>query len=310
MRGPGRPLGWALVLCYALLAGGPLGCRSTPPQAAARDARILDAAPRDAAGPGDAAAPDASDLDASGPDSAPPDATGDASAPDGARRDAQPLDAATVDAAPGDATTDRAPARYLALGDSYTIGERVAPGQRWPVQLANRLRTAGVPIDPPEIIARTGWDVGQLMRAVEAAAPAPDAALVSLLIGVNDQFRGGSAAAYQPAFRAALAQAIALAGDPCRVVVLSIPDYGFTPFGRGDQPRISAALDAFNAVNRSETLAAGARYVDIVAVSRQGLADPALVAADGLHPSGAQYAAWAEQAQPAAALALAGCPDR
>jgi lysophospholipase L1-like esterase len=184
-------------------------------------------------------------------------------------------------------------ARYLALGDSYTIGESVDPAQRWPVQLAQALD-----LPPPTIIARTGWSVAQLDAAMDRVLLLDDYDLVTLLIGVNDQFRGGTIEAYRPAFRGMLARAIGLAGDPCRVVVLSIPDYGNTPFGQPRAEAIGAAIDAFNQVNREETERAGAEYVDITAISRE--ADPALVAADGLHPSGAQYRRWMLEALPTA----------
>jgi lysophospholipase L1-like esterase len=137
---------------------------------------------------------------------------------------------------------------------------------------------------------------------------------VTLLIGVNDQYRGGDAESYRAAFAGMLMRAVALAGGrPGHVVVLSIPDWGATPFARdsGRNPaQISAAIDAFNAVNRQETLAAGAAYVDITPLSRRAGSDPALLAADGLHYSGSEYAEWARQALPAAAAALSAAPSQ
>lgn len=187
--------------------------------------------------------------------------------------------------------------RYLALGDSFTIGEAVDPSQRYPVWLADALD-----LPPPIIVARTGWTVSELDAGMDRADLAGPYDLVSLLIGVNDQFRGGSADAYRQPFRAMLQRAIELAGDPCKVVVLSIPDYGNTPIGER-YAGVGEDIDAFNQVSREETEAAGARYVSVTEISR--LPDDGLVARDGLHPSGAQYFRWARAAFPVAQAALA-----
>jgi lysophospholipase L1-like esterase len=203
-----------------------------------------------------------------------------------------------------------AAARYLALGDSYTIGEAIAAGGRWPVQLAALLRQGGAAVGEPEIVARTGWTTTELAAGIDAAAPRGPFALVSLLIGVNEQYRGGRPEDYRADFAAMLRRAIAFAGgEPGRVIVLSIPDWSVTPFavrGGRDLPRIAGEIRQFNAINREETARAGARYVDITAVSERALGDPALLAADGLHPSAAMYAEWARLALPAARAALAG----
>jgi lysophospholipase L1-like esterase len=200
--------------------------------------------------------------------------------------------------------------RYLALGDSYTIGESVAEAERWPVQLAALLRERGVGIAEPEIVARTGWTVRELEAGIDAADPHGPYELVTLLIGVNDQYRGGAPEAYRTDFAALLKRAVGFAGGrPERVVVLSIPDWGVTPFaaesGR-DRTRIGAELDRLNRINREETGRTGARYVDVTPVSRQAAGDRALIAPDGLHPAGAMYAEWARLALPAATAALAG----
>ncbi len=188
-------------------------------------------------------------------------------------------------------------ASFLALGDSYTIGQSVAEAERWPTQLAEL-----VGAEAPQIVARTGWTVAELGRGIDEANPTAPQGLVTLLIGVNDQFRGGTPEAYRPAFRATLRRAIGFAGAACRVLVLSIPDYGNTPFGRRRAAQIGAELDAFNAVAEEEVAAMGAAWVSVTEISRE--ADPGLVASDGLHPSGAQYARWAEAAAPAARAAL------
>ena len=194
--------------------------------------------------------------------------------------------------------------RFLALGDSYTIGEGVPAAERWPVRLASALRAESLDVADPETVAETGWTVAELDDGIDAASPAGPYALVTLLVGVNDQYRGGAAEAYRVAFRATLSRAVGFAGGrPGRVVVLAIPDWGVTPFADGrDRAAIAAEVDAFNAVAREETAAAGARWVDVAPVSRdRGAAD---VAPDGLHPSGALYAAWARLALPEARAAL------
>jgi len=192
------------------------------------------------------------------------------------------------------------PLRFLALGDSYTIGESVDPAQRWPIQLAAAIRFAGLNLTDPVIVARTGWTTDELAAAIQADPPAGPYDLVSLLIGVNNQYRGYDLASYRAEFRQLLAQAIEFAGgDTARVIVLSIPDWGVTPFAEGrDRALIAADIDAFNAVNRRESQAAGVRYLDITSTSRQAANHPDLLAADGLHPSGEMYARWVAELLP------------
>jgi lysophospholipase L1-like esterase len=198
------------------------------------------------------------------------------------------------------------PSTYLALGDSYTIGEGVPTESRWPVQLAARLRAEGVPLAEPEILATTGWTTDELSAAMDATVFSPPYALVSLLIGVNNQYRGRDEAGYRTEFAALLARAVALAGGQARhVVVVSIPDWGVTRFARDggrDRAAIAAALDRHNAIARTATLAAGAAFVDITDLSREW---PDELAADGLHPDARQYARWAARIAPVARAALA-----
>jgi lysophospholipase L1-like esterase len=191
---------------------------------------------------------------------------------------------------------------FLALGDSYTIGEGVAAAERWPVQLADRLRAEGRPLADPHIIAQTGWTTDELIAGIETAVLQPPFALVSLLIGVNNQYRGRSRAEYQAQFAGLLQQAITFAGDdPHKVLVLSIPDWGVTPFAAGrDRQQIGADIDAFNAINRAETVRLGGHYIDITPLSRRAATDPSLLAGDGLHPSGKLYTAWVELVLPVA----------
>jgi lysophospholipase L1-like esterase len=192
--------------------------------------------------------------------------------------------------------------RMLSLGDSYTIGESVSSDDRWPVDLAGMLRSNGIDMDDPVIIARTGWTTRDLSAAIDDARPRGPFDLVTLLIGVNDQYRGRSAEDYRPQFRLALSRAMTHAGKrPASVIVISIPDWGVTPHAQGrDRQRIATDIDAFNAVNRQEATAAGTHYVDITGLSRLAGADRGLVAGDGLHPSAAMYLQWARAILPVA----------
>lgn len=197
-------------------------------------------------------------------------------------------------------------ARWLALGDSYTIGEGVAAAERWPMQAAALLRERGVAIADPLIVARTGWTTDELLAGIERESPAGTFALVSLLIGVNNQYRGRDLEEYRTQFVTLLRRAIAFAsGDVRRVIVLSIPDWGVTPYAEGrDRPRIAGEIDRFNEVNREEAARAGARYVDVTPDSRRAASDRDRVAPDGLHPSGAMYASWARLVLPEALAGL------
>ena len=188
--------------------------------------------------------------------------------------------------------------RFIALGDSYTIGESVPEAERWPVQLAGLLREAGIALDEPQIIARTGWTTAELAAAIDNADIAPPYDLVSLLIGVNNQYRGYDQEEYRREFSSLLQTAIALSEAGAEsVIVLSIPDWGATPFAGRDSrgpERISAEIAAFNRINLEETERLGVRYVDIFPLSQQAYNDKSLIAPDGLHPSGAQYRLWAQ----------------
>jgi lysophospholipase L1-like esterase len=209
-----------------------------------------------------------------------------------------------------------APVAYLALGDSYTIGESVAEAGRWPMQLAAMLRAEGIAIDgrdaaDPRIIATTGWTTDELSAAIDAAEPlGSDWGLVSLLIGVNNQYRGRTVDDYAPEFSALLERAIGFAGGRAdRVFVLAIPDWGTTPFaarsGR-DTAAIARELDAYNAAAARICRERGVAFVDIAPVSRARGAEPAMLADDGLHPSAAMYAEWARLALPMVRALLRG----
>ncbi len=191
-------------------------------------------------------------------------------------------------------------ASFLSLGDSYTIGESVPEAERWSVQLAALLRKDGIAVKMPDIIARTGWTTADLTDGIKEARKKKDYKLVSLLIGVNNQYRGQSIERYRTEFRSLLATSVEYAGGRKeRVFVLSTPDWGVSPFGaKSDRSKVAREIDAFNAVAKEECEKAGILYVDITPISRSGLGDPSMFASDGLHFSGKMYGLWAMEALP------------
>lgn len=203
----------------------------------------------------------------------------------------------------------RAQIAYLALGDSYTIGEGVAESDRWPLQLAHALREDGIPLADPHIIATTGWTTDELSAAIDEVEPLGVYGFVSLLIGVNNQYRGRDVGEYTDQFAALLERAIGFAdGRANRVLVLSIPDWGVTQFATlsaGDRAHISGELDAFNAAAQAICAQHGVAFVDTTPVSRVHGAEPAMMAEDGLHPSAAMYVEWIQLALPVARRLLA-----
>jgi lysophospholipase L1-like esterase len=186
--------------------------------------------------------------------------------------------------------------KFLALGDSYTIGESVPAPSRWPLQLTDSLSKRGVDCLEPRIIAKTGWRTDNLMDAIVRAKLKPGYSLVSLLIGVNNLYQGRSVESFAPEFEELLMLAIKLAGgNKSSVFVLSIPDYGYTPFGKSNQEKISVGIDTYNAMCKAISEKAGVAYFSITDISRKGLEEPDLVATDGLHPSEKMYAEWVER---------------
>jgi lysophospholipase L1-like esterase len=188
---------------------------------------------------------------------------------------------------------------YLALGDSYTIGESVAVNQRWPVQLASMLRARGLRLDDPQIIAVTGWTTDELETGMQQAGLERCYGLVSLSIGVNNQYRHRSLRNFRQEYDRLLQRAIDLAGgNKQRVFVLSIPDWSVTPFAKStdrDLGQEAAALAAYNQAKREITEASAVAYFDITPSTQLAAKDTTLLAADGLHPSGKLYALWVEQ---------------
>lgn len=190
---------------------------------------------------------------------------------------------------------------YLALGDSYTIGEQVTASENFPSQVAGMMKNDSVDFQPERIIARTGWTTDELEAGISAANEAEPLRssydFVSLLIGVNNQYRGRTVENYRAEFEALLKKAIRFAGNrPERVVVLSIPDWGVTPFASGrDRELIAKEIDMYNAANKEISEKYNIHYIYITPWTREAATDNSLLAADGLHPSGKEYKRWAQK---------------
>ena len=203
-------------------------------------------------------------------------------------------------------STNAQPLRMLCLGDSYTIGEAVEDFERFPHQAVDLLRDRGFNFDKPRIIATTGWTTDELNKAIDEANIVETYDVVTLLIGVNNQYRGRDLDNYKDEFNLLLQRALLFAGqNPDRVFVLSIPDWGVTPFAATrDAGQIAKEIDAFNEAAEALTRRAGVKYIDITPVSRNAQADPTMLASDGLHPSGKMYGIWAAMLAPFVAQAL------
>jgi lysophospholipase L1-like esterase len=183
---------------------------------------------------------------------------------------------------------------YLALGDSYTVGEAEPQAQSYPYQLIDSLNNNGYKVLHPNVIATTGWTTQDLINAIAASGiSGKKFGFVTLLIGVNDQYQHLSIDVYKQNFTQLLNESIQFAGgDTSKVFVISIPDWGVTPFAQGQDSTIYPQIMAFNAVNLAISKAAGVNYVDVTPVSRTAANDLTLIAPDGLHFSGKMYAEW------------------
>lgn len=192
------------------------------------------------------------------------------------------------------------PITYLALGDSYTIGESIDESSRWPNQLKKKLNQNGVPMQSPLIIARTGWTTDELLAAIESRNLDSTYDYVSLLIGVNNQYRGRSIENFREEFISLLEKSIALSKQKeIGVFVLSIPDWGVTPFASSqNQKQIALEIDAFNAIIKQESASRSIAFFDITPISRQAEQNPSLLANDRLHPSGLMYTQWVDLVVP------------
>ncbi len=190
----------------------------------------------------------------------------------------------------------QSPVRLLALGDSYTIGQSVAPTLRWPVQLSDSLIARGYTLDTQRIIATTGWRTDNLINAIRNQhLESQNYNLVSVLIGVNNQYQGRPFSQYVAEFPALVDSAIRYAGgDKTKVFIVSIPDYAYTPFGQqsSNPGQISSEIDQYNAYAKQIAENQQIAFFNITPISRLGLQHPSYVANDGLHPSGIQYTEW------------------
>ncbi len=190
---------------------------------------------------------------------------------------------------------------YLALGDSYTIGQSVAASENFPNQTVSLLKAQTLDFGPARIVATTGWTTDELARGITEANNSgillSSYNFVSLLIGVNDQYRGRTVDSYKPAFEDLLKKAIHFAGDSAgHVVVISIPDWGVTPFANGrDRDKIAKEIDAYNSASKQIAQRYNVEYIDITPWTREAASDLSLIATDGLHPSGKEYKRWAER---------------
>lgn len=194
----------------------------------------------------------------------------------------------------------RSATSYLALGDSYTIGQSVELQDRWPVQLATALNEKGIPIEDPRIIAKTGWTTDELMSGIDEAQLTTNYDYVSLLIGVNNQYRGRSIENFEDEFIQLLEKAVEFSGNKSdHVFVLSIPDWGVTPFASTrNSEDIGTEIDAFNAVIEHQCRQRNIAYYNITPISRLAFNAPELLASDGLHPSALMYARWVSKVLP------------
>lgn len=186
---------------------------------------------------------------------------------------------------------------YLALGDSYTIGQSVLASENFPRQTVQLLTQQSFNFKEPEIVAKTGWTTDELQNNINSHSFTPSYDVVTLLIGVNNQYRGRAVDTYKPEFESLLRQAIQFAGGKAdHVIVLSIPDWGVTPFAAGrDRDQIATEIDEYNAANKLISENYKVNYIDITPWTREAANDLSLVAADGLHPSAKEYKRWSEK---------------
>ncbi len=210
-----------------------------------------------------------------------------------------------LSAAQGQSITIDRQVGMLALGDSYTIGQSVETWERWPHQFIDALRDLGIEAGYPDYIATTGWTTRRLIQGIRSMLnDDKNYNLVSILIGVNNQYQGIDIASYEPDLRTIIDRALEIAGqDTSRVFILSIPDYAYTPFGEG-KSSISEEIDDYNMIKKEVARDYGIAFIDITPISRLGLGRPSLVALDGLHPSGEQYGEWVKEILPRLQLPL------
>ena len=202
-------------------------------------------------------------------------------------------------ATPGGTDPTDAPINLLALGDSYTVGEQVGKLESWPVQLVRSMRVAGRAVSEPTIVAVSGWATSDLIQALQLTDLESPFDVVTLQIGVNNQFRQGTVVDFEADLAELTKTSIDLVGgDASRVILLSIPDWSVTPFAEGSpKDQIAGEIDEFNAVVRAQAETSGTHFIDITPISRRAENELELVASDGLHPSAKMYAEWVELIQ-------------
>jgi lysophospholipase L1-like esterase len=186
---------------------------------------------------------------------------------------------------------------YLALGDSYTIGESVLESERWPNQLAQELEGTSLGVDTVTIIAKTGWTTAELIEGIKISKNTNQYDLVSLLIGVNNQYRGQSIERFEKELVALIQTAIEYSKTGSKAVFLvSIPDWGVTPFAKDrNRTQIAKEIDAFNAVISKQAKNFKLPFIDITPISKGASSDLSLLAEDQLHPSGKMYNLWVQK---------------
>jgi lysophospholipase L1-like esterase len=194
-----------------------------------------------------------------------------------------------------DSATDTTAISFLALGDSYTIGTGVEESEGWPERLVSSMRQTGFNIDDPVIIARAGWTTGRLLAELDRQPVKRKFDIVSLQIGVNNQYIGQGIATFKRDFEMLLDSCVSLSESGKGVFVLSIPDYGASPFGSANAELIGMEIDAYNAWISEKCNARNIRYYDITDVSRLARENPSLIAPDDLHPSGEMYQLWVNE---------------
>lgn len=192
---------------------------------------------------------------------------------------------------------------YLALGDSYTIGESVLESERFPFQLSNELRSSGYEIKEPLIIAKTGWTTDELFAVLDEKEPIGNFDFVTLLIGVNNQYRGRDAEEFREQFKQLLKRATGYTDSINNLIVVSIPDWGVTPFAidKGRDPQtVGEEIALYNSIKKEEVEKAGAHFVNITDISKEAKNNESLLAEDKLHPSGKMYSLWVGRILPIA----------
>lgn len=189
---------------------------------------------------------------------------------------------------------------YLALGDSYTVGESISKKHTWPKQLVDSLKKRSVFLSEPRIIAKTGWTTDELKTAINDSSLDYPYDWVSLLIGVNNQYRGRDLGEFKLQFESLLSEAIAFSGNRKeRVFVISLPDWGSMPFAKDRDPnKIAIEIDNFNQIIYEVCAIENIKFIDITPISRNIYSNPNWIAKDSLHPSKEQYSKWVEKMIP------------